>query len=232
MKLSFGEIPDKKNAHVYGLLGVLVGKIETGSHPLKIGISGYIGKTTLAKNFSAFFGAENCIVIETDDYMRPRAYRRLRGLTGATPEGIDLDKAKRNLSDLLEGKTIRKPVYDHSTGKVLPDVEVAPRRIIIVAGNSPYYPELGVVYDIGYFIQVPEESKKWAAGKRAGRSAGERGYDEAAARIWEEKVLEDYYRFVAPHAAKADLVYEISKSRKLRLMRKSPRVEQLLNSRK
>ena len=232
MRLNFGKIPDEKNARVYELLGVLIGKIETGSHPLKIGMSGYIGKTTLAKSFAAFLGRENCVVIETDDYIRERAYRRPRGLTGATLDGMDLQKARRDLSDLLEGKTIRKPVYNHSTGEVLPDVEVAPKKIIIVTGNATYYPELGVDYDIGYFIRIPEAEEERAVKERAARSSRERGYNPDAALEWERVVLTDFHRLVEQRASVADLLYEIEGYHRLRLIEKSARVERLLNTKK
>ncbi len=230
MQLTLRKIPDQKNAHVYELLGVVLAKIEMGEKAVSIGISGQAGtgKTTLAENFAKYIGSESCVVVPTDDYILSREYRKPRNLTGTNPEGLDLQTAARDLQDILHGKKISKPVYDHKTGEVSPGTEVEPRPIVVVVGNAAFWPQLGAVYDIGYFLFPEDREANFE--ERVKRDVEKRGYIEAEARRWEGIIDRDYQQHLLPHKADADLVYSIGRGYEMALVSQSPRIQRLLNS--
>ncbi len=227
-KIKFEQIPDKQNTEVYTLLKKIIKKANV--QPILIGISGHAhtGKKTLAKNFSKMLSPRRTIILDTADYNFPRCYRFLSQLTGANPAGVNLAVLKKDISELSSGKPILKPKYSHTTGKILKSIITKPRPIIIIIGLAAFHKQLGIKYDIKYFIDITGNAR-WNFTHRIKRAVGERGYTKREAIYWEKIQDRDYKKYALPHKKDADLVYSLNKNYKLTLVRMSPRIKKLLS---
>jgi len=108
--------------------------------PLIIAISGGSGsgKTTVSKRIINDLKTNDIQVIKLDDY-----YKRNDSLTFLErkkvnydhPDSLDFDLFYQNIKDLIDGKTISKPVYDFTVHNRTNEVEIIyPSKIIILEG--------------------------------------------------------------------------------------------------
>lgn len=203
------DIPDAKNEQVYILVRKLLDSYFVGDGKKLFGISGAggAGKTTFASNLIKFFGAENSIAIDLDDYLISREERSKLEITGYNPRANKLALAREHLIALKSNKTVKKPIYDHSTGKVLPDGEVKPKNIILVEGVTTLYPELRELYDLSLFLDASDETQ---IKSRITRDVAERGYTLEEALDLFKAIKPDYQRFVEPTKKFADIVLSIN----------------------
>ncbi len=234
MRLNFGEIPDEKNKDFYLLLRrIILEKIgrEKRSAAIAIGGDKCTGKTSLSQNMVKFLGEENSVAVALDDYMISRQERAARGITGFYPEAFDLELAKENISGLLQGREIEKPVYDHSTGLSYRKERVQPKGIVVVNGSMALQPILVELYQARYFVEIPlerESGRPWNFEERVERDVKERGYTrERAETLWQED-RRVYESFVLPTKASADAVYEVLPGYVLRLTEANPWVRKLI----
>jgi phosphoribulokinase len=227
-KIKHRQIRDKQNAKVYALLEKIIKNVAV--RPILIGISGHahVGKKTLAKNFSKTLGPRKTIILDTADYNFSRYYRTPRGLTGANPLGIQLKRIKTDISKLIRGRQILKPKYNHKTGKILKPKLIKARPIILIIGLASLHKQLGIKYNITYFIDGSKH-RNWNFVQRIKRATEKRGYEKNEAIYYEKIQDSDYKKFILPCKKDADLVYSVDKNYKLTLTRISPRIKKLLN---
>ena len=110
--------------------------------PIMIAVGGDsgTGKTTLCRGIYDIFGAERIETLCLDDYHAlDREQRKAVGLTALDPRANNFAAMEEDLSQLREGKTISKPVYDHHDGKIKGPEMLAPKEIIVVQGLFPLY---------------------------------------------------------------------------------------------
>ena len=201
-------VPDPKNKEAFDIVKFAVKKYKT-AEPYVIGITGAggAGKTTFGKNIEKYYGSENCISIDLDDYLISREMRGKLGISGYNPRANQLFTARRNIEDLKKGNTIQKPVYDHSTGQVLTDETVKPKELVIIEGVTTLYPDLAELNDLSFFLDAQEETQ---IKSRIQRDVNERGYTLEEALTLFHALKPDYRRFIAPTKNKASIIFSVS----------------------
>jgi phosphoribulokinase len=96
-----------------------------------------------------------------DDYHTyDREQRAKMKISALDPAANSLDLLHQDLVKLKAGKSIMKPVYDHSNGRFGKPVKFEPRPIIVIEGLMPFYTEeLRDIVDFKIFVD-PERSVK------------------------------------------------------------------------
>ncbi len=179
-----------------------------------IGVAGDSGsgKTTFTQSIREIFGEDLVTTITLDDYhLYDRAQRREMGMTPLDPVANRIDLIEEHLAELKAGRTIMKPVYDHSKGTFGPPVPFAPSKIVILEGlHTLFTPRLRELLDFTLFVEPDREVKEaW----KIRRDMAKRGYDRDQVL---KEILErqpDYLRYVAPQRGFADVVVRISHSK-------------------
>ncbi len=170
------------------------------------------GKTTFTDAIRQIFGPDLVATITLDDYHKyDREERRRRIITPLHPDANNLVQLESDISALREGRTIEKPVYNHSTGRFDAPVPFAPRKILILEGLHTFYtPRLRDLMDFSIFVD-PENEVKYEWKRR--RDIGRRGYslDEVTEEIGRRE--KDYEEYIAPQRCTADAVIRIGYSK-------------------
>ncbi|HEX2912736.1 MAG TPA: phosphoribulokinase [Chloroflexia bacterium] len=179
----------------------------TPQRPILLGIVGDsgCGKSTLSHGLKHLLGRKQVTEICLDDYHRyDRAERASLGLTPLNPAANNLELMYEQLSLLRQGKSIKKPVYDHSNGRFATPATVKPRPFILVHGLLAYSrPELADLFDLKIFLD-PQESLRleW----KMARDTRKRGYtlEEVEQQIEERRP--DSLAYISPQKSQADLI--------------------------
>jgi len=197
-------LPDRKNVKAFKILADALQKKETAL----IGITGAggAGKTTFAENIVKFFGTEQALTIDLDDYLLSRTERGKLEVTGYNPVANNLGLASKHIEQLLAGQRIAKPCYNHATGEILPEEEVEPKSLLVVEGVTTLYPELKMLHDISFFLDALEETQ---IKSRIQRDVNERGYTLDEALQLFAAIKPDYERFIKPTKEHANIVFQV-----------------------
>lgn len=185
----------------------LLGRRKSVPRPLMLGVVGDsgCGKSTFVAGLHQLFGKNRVTEICLDDYHKyDRAERARRNITALDPAANDLDRMVEDLTLLRAGKRLRKPVYDHATGKFAHAETVTPRPVIIVHGLFTLFsPALIELFDLGLYLD-PEESLRldW----KIARDTGKRGYSrqEVLKQIADRQP--DAAAYIHPQKKAADLI--------------------------
>lgn len=129
--------------------------------PILIGITGGTGsgKSTIAKEIYSRF-SENCIaMIEQDSYYKDQSNLSFEERVKTNydhPDAFDTTLLVKHLKQLMEGKSIEKPIYDfemHNRKKET--IKVESREIVIVEGILILQePELRSLLDIKIYVDT------------------------------------------------------------------------------
>ena len=164
------------------------------------------GKSTLADALAA---ATDGVVIRIDDYYRPLnhlTFEEREQVNFDAPDAIDHVLMVEQLSMLLGGQTIEKPVYDFTkhTRAVFGE-KISPCSTIIVEGLfALYWEELNQLCGTRIFVETPFELRFM---RRLRRDIDERGRDEQEVTTrFRSHVNPMHERFVQPTLAHADIV--------------------------
>src|SRR5215469_6028815 len=132
--------------------------------PVMLAIAGdsAAGKTTLTRGIAEALGPERATALCVDDYHRyDREERRHVPFTVLNPECNYIEVMEQHLQLLALGRPILKPVYDHSTGRLVRPVLVEPRDFVIVEGLLPLHTKLArACFDITVYLDPPEEIRR------------------------------------------------------------------------
>lgn len=180
-----------------------------------VGIAGdsASGKSTFAKGIINLFGKNRVSSISLDDYhLYDREERKKLKITPLNPKANNFDLMVKHAQLLKEGKSIKKPVYNHSNGKFKEPILFKPKDIVILEGLLPFYDKrLYRLFNITIFIDPDYEVRKeW----KIKRDVEERGHSLNALISEMEKRKPDYERYVAPQRKKAEILIKIKKERK------------------
>ncbi|MCF7872292.1 hypothetical protein K9L97_04635 [Candidatus Woesearchaeota archaeon] len=197
------DIPDTKNAAAFNLVKDNLSEVIKKIYLVGITGAGGAGKTTFANNLVTYFGKENSITIDLDDYLISREERKLKNIVGYDLKANKLELARTHLSMLKDGQTIYKPRYNHSNGEILVDEIVKPKKLIVVEGVTTLYPQLKDLYDFTIFMDALEETQ---IKSRIKRDVKKRGYTKEEAMTLFEKMKPAYKNLIEPTKALADAV--------------------------
>jgi phosphoribulokinase len=163
------------------------------------------GKSTLTAGFYRVFPKSRITSLCLDDYHSlDRRERGLVGITGLNPRATDFALMENQLLALKEGRTINKPVYDHSGGTFAPREELRARDVVIVQGLHPFLVSgIRGLFDLKVWLD-PEEGLKhrW----KLQRDVAKRGYTPEAVRKEIETRRPDVEKYIAPQVRDADLI--------------------------
>jgi phosphoribulokinase len=201
------DIPDVKNRIAFNILEELV-IIHKKESPLIIGITGAggAGKTTFAGNIVKFYGMDNCLSIDLDDYLLSRTERGKLGLTGYNPKANNLQLARKNIEGLILSKNIHKPRYDHNTGNILKPELIKSRPLIVIEGVTTLYEELRDLNHISFYLDAPETTQIQS---RIKRDVETRGYTLQEALTLIEAVRPDYKKYIEPTKQYSTVIFNV-----------------------
>ena len=175
--------------------------------PIILGIVGdsAAGKTTLTRGLAQVFGEENVMAICTDDYHRyDRQQRAEMGISALHPDCNYLDIIEQHLELLRQGKSILKPIYNHSTGKFDPPEYIEPRKYVVVEGLLGYSTKkMRDSYDVKVYLAPPESLR---AAWKIKRDTRKRGYNDEQVLEQLKKREPDSEAYIRPQRQWADVV--------------------------
>ena len=177
---------------------------------LVIGIAGGTGsgKSTLTKQLVNHFG-DQITVLKHDDYYKAHdemTYEERTHLNYDHPNAFDTELLVKQLKDLLDWKTIEKPIYDYTEHTRSSEVEkVEPKEVIILEGilvlNDPALRDL---MDIKIFVDTDDDIRII---RRIQRDIEERGRSlQSVIDQYKSTVKPMYHQFIEPTKRYADII--------------------------
>ncbi|EHQ29451.1 uridine kinase family protein [Mucilaginibacter paludis] len=172
--------------------------------PFIIGIAGGSGsgKTFFLKCFLQHFKEEEVCLVSQDDYYIPVAHNMTpeenKHYNFDLPRTIDHEHFQKDISDLLNGKTIYKKEYTFNNPNAVPKIlEIKPAPIIIVEGLFIlHFRDIAELLNLKIFINADEEI---ALKRRLNRDLVERGYsNDDVMYKWLHHVVPAYKEYLLP----------------------------------
>jgi len=205
--------------------------VQMAASPVVIGVAADsgCGKSTFMRRMTSIFGGESKLldigretntlvsdmttVICLDDYHKyDREGRKSNpefpdGITALAADCQDWDKMAADVGDLKADKAVSKPIYNHITGALDPNEDVASTPIVIFEGLHPMLDDrVDKMLDLTVYLDITDDVKfAW----KAQRDIAERGatMEEVQAAIDARKP--DFTAYVEPQKAKADIVVQV-----------------------
>lgn len=177
------------------------------NRPIILGIVGdsAAGKTTLTRGIAEILGEHQVTAICTDDYHRyDRQQRKEMGISALHPDCNYLDIIEQHLELLRSGRSILKPIYNHSTGMFDPPEYIKPTKFVIVEGLLGYSTaQARDCYDVMVYLAPPEELR---ANWKIKRDTRKRGYTEEQVMDALKAREPDSEAFIRPQRQWADVI--------------------------
>lgn len=129
-----------------------------------IGIAGgsASGKTSIAKKVMKIFAEHNVVIIREDDYYKDQSHMEFEERIKTNydhPFAFDTDLMIKQIDQLIDGQSIKKPVYDFSKHTRSNEIElIHPANVIIIEGLFVLeHPELRDRLNIKIFVDTPSD---------------------------------------------------------------------------
>ena len=178
--------------------------------PIAIGIAGDsgAGKDTLAASLADVFGRSRITHLSGDDYhIWDRNKPMWQALTHLNPQANHLEVYFREVEALLDGHSVTKRRYNHSSGLMSRPHEEFSRDIIITSGlHALRNAALNERLDLRIFLDMDETLRQ---ALKIRRDVLVRGHPLDAVRSSIERRSKDAKRFVEPQRGGADLVFSL-----------------------
>ena len=149
--------------------------LEKGSATVAIEGGSASGKTTLGEMLSELY---DCNIFHMDDFfLRPeqRTAERYAEVGG----NIDRERfSEEVLTPLKEKRPVLYRRFDCSSMKILPAVEIPPKRLTVIEGAYSMHPELSGCYDLSAFLDISPVLQKERIKKRNTPELAERFFSE------------------------------------------------------
>lgn len=179
--------------------------------PIILGVVGdsAAGKTTITRGLVRSLGEQHVTHIAADDYHRyDRKQRAARGITPLHPDCNYIDIMEQDLAQVLAGRSILKPVYQHQDGTFGPPIYVTPRQFTVVEGLLGYHTEaLRDAFDVRVYLAPPEDLRRqW----KVRRDCTRRGYTTDQVLDELDRREADSVSFIRPQERWADIVVSFS----------------------
>mmetsp|Transcript_5430 Transcript_5430/g.18887 ORF Transcript_5430/g.18887 Transcript_5430/m.18887 type:complete len:376 (+) Transcript_5430:74-1201(+) len=152
--------------------------------------------------------SDTTTVICLDDYhCGDRQWRKDNNVTALAPEAQDFDNMYGQMKDLMEGKAIQKPIYNHVTGLLDPPEEITSPKILIMEGLHPFYDErVRDMYDFKIYLDISDDVKfAW----KIQRDMAERGHSLESIKASIEARKPDFDAYVDPQKKVCDVVLQV-----------------------
>jgi len=206
-------------------------KLKDGEKAVVIGVAADsgCGKSTFMRRLTSIFGGEcklldigretNTLVSDTttviclDDYHKwDREGRKSNpewpnGITALHADCQNWDKMAEDVTNLKNGKTVDKPIYNHITGELDPVETVAATDIVIFEGLHPMYDDrVNKALDLTVYLDITDEVKfAW----KAQRDIAERGATMEEVQKAIDARKPDFAAYVEPQKEKADIIVQV-----------------------
>lgn len=176
-----------------------------------IGISGASasGKSLLANTIVNELGSNEVVVISEDSYYKDLSHLPIEERAKINfdhPDSLDHALLVKHLDEIVAGKTVQIPVYDHSLHERKKETrEVGKHTIIVLEGILLFVdPELRSRMDIRIFMDAPLDI---CLSRRLKRDILERGRSiESVLTQYETTVRPMFLQFIEPSKRYADLI--------------------------
>lgn len=175
-----------------------------------IGIAGGTGsgKTTVAHNIKEKIG-EEILILDMDSYYKDNSHipfeERLK-INYDHPDAFDIPLLKSHIEALLNGESVKKPIYSFVEYTRLKDFEeVKPKRIIILEGIfALFFEEIRRLMDIKIYVDTDADIRLI---RRLLRDIKERGRTlDSVIKQYTEVVRPMHIQFVEPTKRFADII--------------------------
>jgi len=181
------------------------------SKPVIIAVTGgsSSGKTTVVNEILAQIENERIIVVRQDDYYNDQSHMTMeerKTVNYDHPLSFDNDLFFSHIKDLIEGRSINKPIYDYVNYTRAKGTEIIhPAKIIILEGILILEDErIRNLADIKIFVEADEDLRFI---RRLKRDIVERGRTlESVIEQYLEAVKPMHYAFVKPTKRYADII--------------------------
>lgn len=167
------------------------------------------GKTTLVNEIAAAFQGKDIVILKHDDYYRDQSHLTLEERKQTNydhPSSLENELLIRHLKDLLNGKSIDKPVYDFVAQTRSAETEkIYPGKVVILDGILVLEdPDIRALADIKVFVECDEDLRLI---RRIRRDMIERGRSfDGIIDQYLNTVKPMYHSFVSPSKRYADII--------------------------
>jgi len=178
--------------------------------PFVIGVAGDsgAGKDTFADAITGLFGGHSVVNLSGDDYhLWDRQKPMWQVMTHLNPMANDLERFGKDLTSLIDGKSVISRHYDHHTGRMSKPLRIESKDVIIASGlHSLYLPLLRECYDLKIYLDIDEGLRRYFKLKRDEQQRG-----HIVERVLEsfQKREPDSERFIRPQSNHADLILSL-----------------------
>lgn len=178
--------------------------------PFVIGVAGDsgAGKDTFADAISELFGMHSVVKLSGDDYhMWDRHKPMWRVMTHLNPMANNLEAYGNDLVALVDGRSIRGPHYDHSSGKMTRPIKKRSNDFIIACGlHALYLPILRDCCNLKIFLDMSEDLRRHL---KLERDVKVRGHTVEAVLSSMNKRQADADKFIRVQSQYADLILSL-----------------------
>lgn len=179
--------------------------------PLLLGIAGGTGsgKTLVSKRIYDELGSDRVAIIEQDSYYRDQSDIPLNNRNTRNydhPSAFDLELMRLQMQELVDGKTVKVPVYDYKTHTRKKRRRVIKDHVVIIVEGilTLFDPGIRALMDIKVYIDTPSDTRFI---RRLNRDTKERGRDsDSIIKQYQESVRPMHDQFVEPTKAYADII--------------------------
>jgi phosphoribulokinase len=207
--------------------------LKDGQTPIVIGVAADsgCGKSTFMRRLTNIFGGDvvgplgggfgtedgwetNTLVSDLttviclDDYhLNDREGRKVTQRTALDPEENNFDLMFEQIKDLKDGKTVKKPIYNHVNGTLDTPEKIEPTPIIIFEGLHPMHDARVLeLLDFTLYLDISDDVKlNW----KIQRDMEERGHSLESIMASIEARKPDFDAYIDPQKSNADLVIEV-----------------------
>lgn len=169
------------------------------------------GKSTVSKRIKNSFGKNDAQIICMDRFYKCCAavmpkVKKTGNPNFDHPDAFDWKLLRKSLKDLLNGKTIKAPIYNYKIHKREKKThEIKPTKILIFEGFLALYDKvIKEMADLKIFVNTP---LNLCFQRRLVRDQKERRRTkESINQQWNESVVPMYKKYVQPHIWSADIL--------------------------
>ena len=185
--------------------------LKKNKKPLLLGIAGGTGsgKPLVSKRIYDELGSDRVAIIEQDSYYRDQSDIPLDARNNRNydhPNAFDMELMRLQMQEIMEGKTVKVPVYDYKTHTRKKRRRIIKDHIVIIVEGilTLFDPGIRMLMDIKVYIDTPSDTRFI---RRLNRDTKERGRDsDSIIKQYQESVRPMHDQFVEPTKAYADII--------------------------